>query len=58
MASKDHGTAALAHYVSAQDAHIVFVPEQLAVYDELSALLSGVKCSTDLKLSGIEKTSA
>ncbi len=51
---KDHGTAALAHYASAQDAHIVFVPEQLAVYDELSALLSGVKSSTDLKQSGIE----
>ena len=44
----------MAHYVSAQDAHIVFVPEQLAVYDELSALLSGVKSSTDLKQSGIE----
>ena len=44
----------MADYASAQDAHIVFLPGRLAVYDELSALLSGVKSSTDLKQSGIE----
>ena len=51
---KDHGTAALAAYASGQDAHIVFLPAHLAVYDEISALLSGVKSSTDLEQSGIE----
>ncbi len=49
---KNHRTAALADYASAQDAHIMFLPAQLAVCDELSALLSGVKSSTDLKQSG------
>ena len=51
---KDHGMAALAAYASGQDAHIVFLPAQLAVYDAISALLSGVKSSTDLEQSGIE----
>lgn len=36
---KGHGMGALADYAHAQGAHIVFLPEQLAAHDEMSALL-------------------
>lgn len=51
---KDHGMGALAEYAYAQGAHIVFLPEQLASHDELSALLKGLKSSTGVAPSDIE----
>ena len=50
---KDKGMAALAQYASEQDAHIVFLPGELPVSDELTGLLTGGK-EADLKRSGIE----
>ncbi|MEO8470494.1 MAG: hypothetical protein ABI573_12625, partial [Chloroflexota bacterium] len=38
---KGHGMGALAEYASAQGAHIVFLPEELASHEELSAKLLG-----------------
>ena len=55
---KDHGMGALAEYAHAEGAHIVFLPEQLASHDELSALLKGLlkglKTSTGVAPSDIE----
>ncbi len=51
---KGHGMAALAEYASAQGAHIVFLPEELASHEELSAKLSGLTDSGGVAPSDIE----
>ncbi len=51
---KGHGMGALAEYASAQGAHIVFLPEELASHEELSAKLVGLTGSGGVAPPDIE----
>jgi hypothetical protein len=51
---KDHGPGALAEYAIEQQAHLVFVPDELETIDELSSALAGAPDATEvLKAPGI-----
>lgn len=51
---KGRGMDALAEYARAQDAHIVFLPDNLAADDELNALLNEPKTSAKVAQSAVQ----
>jgi len=51
---KDHGPGALVGYAREQQAHLIFVPDELEGIDELSSLLGGATAGEELASPGIE----